>query len=126
MSNHYLNPLQIENYKTKIEKNMEDAKQLTKAAYHEAISDNEKTSDASDQGTQFEKQNTKIALGNHSNIAIIAMKKALEEFDPEFYGYCEECGVEIGVGRLDINPSVDKCCECQGIEEQKARNFMKL
>ncbi|PPK20375.1 hypothetical protein CSC88_30935, partial [Klebsiella pneumoniae] len=32
-------------------------------------------------------------------------------------GYCEFCGVEIGIGRLEARPTVDLCIDCKTLAE---------
>lgn len=123
MSSHYLSDEKIQYYKQKLKDNILSKQKLTDKAFHEAMHDNEKTSDIADQGSQFETQSNNIALGNHGKIILARMKKALEEFDTEEFGYCVTCGIEIGEKRLDIDPSVDKCLECQEITEKKSHLY---
>lgn len=52
-----------------------------------------------------------------------SVKKALTKFDEDEYGYCEECGVEIGVKRLLINPALPLCFDCADIKERKAHQY---
>lgn len=37
---------------------------------------------------------------------------ALKHMDEDEYGWCAECGNEIGEGRLDANPTAPLCVEC--------------
>jgi DnaK suppressor protein len=37
---------------------------------------------------------------------------ALENIEKGVYGICEECGKEISIDRLKINPSAQKCMDC--------------
>jgi DnaK suppressor protein len=38
---------------------------------------------------------------------------ALKRMDSGDYGICVECGTEIAPERLDINPAVERCIDCQ-------------
>ena len=33
------------------------------------------------------------------------------------YGYCDACGAEIGIRRLEARPTADKCIDCKTFEE---------
>ena len=37
------------------------------------------------------------------------------------YGYCETCGVEIGLGRLEARPTATLCLDCKMLDEIKER-----
>ena len=37
------------------------------------------------------------------------------------YGYCETCGIEIGLGRLEARPTATLCLDCKVLDEIKER-----
>ncbi|MDE0309544.1 MAG: RNA polymerase-binding protein DksA [Acidiferrobacterales bacterium] len=37
------------------------------------------------------------------------------------YGYCESCGIEIGLGRLEARPTAILCLDCKVLDEIKER-----
>lgn len=37
------------------------------------------------------------------------------------YGYCETCGVEIGIARLEARPTAGQCIDCKTLEEIKEK-----
>ena len=39
------------------------------------------------------------------------------------YGYCEICGVEIGIKRLEARPTATLCIDCKNLEEIKERQY---
>ena len=40
------------------------------------------------------------------------------------YGFCETCGIEIGLDRLHVRPTASKCVECQTISELKEKHMI--
>jgi DnaK suppressor protein len=40
------------------------------------------------------------------------LRAALERIDDGDFGTCEDCGEEIGAGRLDLDPGVTRCISC--------------
>lgn len=52
---------------------------------------------------------------------IAKIDAALGRLDAGEYGYCEDCGVEIGVGRLQARPTATLCIDCKELEEIRAR-----
>lgn len=47
--------------------------------------------------------------------------EALHTLETGEYGYCESCGAEIGLGRLDARPTATLCIECKTAEEKRER-----
>ncbi len=43
--------------------------------------------------------------------------EALESLDNGEYGYCNDCGAEIGIRRLEARPTATQCIDCQTSEE---------
>ena len=41
------------------------------------------------------------------------------------YGYCDSCGVEIGLKRLEARPTATMCIDCKTLEEMRERQVAK-
>jgi DnaK suppressor protein len=41
------------------------------------------------------------------------------------YGYCESCGVEIGLKRLEARPTATMCIDCKTLEEHREKQIGK-
>ena len=54
-----------------------------------------------------------IAFGDYGLMAL----------DNGDYGYCEVCGVEIGVRRLEARPTATLCIDCKTLDEIKERHL---
>ena len=42
----------------------------------------------------------------------VALRAALERLAGEDFGWCEDCGEFIGLKRLDLDPTLQRCVEC--------------
>jgi DnaK suppressor protein len=49
--------------------------------------------------------------------------EALERIDSGEYGYCEVCGVEIGVERLEARPTAELCIDCKTLDEIREKQM---
>ena len=47
-------------------------------------------------------------------IEISRIKNALKRLDEDEYGFCVECGEDISVKRLEIDPAATHCIKCAG------------
>jgi dnaK suppressor protein homolog len=48
------------------------------------------------------------------------MKKieyTLKKLDTDDFGYCDSCGEEIGIRRLEARPTADLCIDCKTLAE---------
>lgn len=43
---------------------------------------------------------------------VAGLSAALARIDDDEFGYCEDCGDEIAVRRLELNPTVTRCISC--------------
>ena len=51
--------------------------------------------------------------------------ETLRNIDNEEYGYCEGCGVEIGLKRLEARPTATLCIDCKTLDELRERQVAK-
>ena len=47
--------------------------------------------------------------------------ESLELINNGEYGYCETCGVEIGLKRLEARPTATQCIDCKSLDEIKEK-----
>ena len=51
--------------------------------------------------------------------------ETLGRIDAEDYGFCDKCGVEIGLKRLEARPTATLCIDCKELEEMRERQVAK-
>ena len=49
--------------------------------------------------------------------------ESLDRIDEGEYGYCESCGVEIGVQRLEARPTAELCIDCKTLDEIREKQM---
>jgi DnaK suppressor protein len=49
--------------------------------------------------------------------------ESLMNLDNDEYGYCEACGVEIGIRRLEARPTATQCIDCKTLEEIREKQM---
>ena len=47
----------------------------------------------------------------------------IERLDQDDYGYCDTCGIEIGLRRLEARPTATQCVDCKALDEIKERQL---
>ena len=44
---------------------------------------------------------------------ISKIEMSLKDIDDDLYGFCETCGIEIGIKRLEARPTATQCIDCK-------------
>jgi DnaK suppressor protein len=74
-------------------------------------------------------QETDIAIELRNRDRERKLIKKIEEtiahIDSSDYGYCNGCGVEIGIKRLEARPTATLCIDCKTLEEVRERQVAK-
>ena len=52
---------------------------------------------------------------------ISKIELSLKDIEDVLYGYCETCGVEIGIKRLEARPTATQCIDCKTVDEIKEK-----
>ncbi len=60
-----------------------------------------------------------LLLSHRDREKLFAINEGLEKIKEGSYGICEECGEQIGAGRLKVMPLAKCCVECQGKIEKE-------
>jgi DnaK suppressor protein len=51
--------------------------------------------------------------------------ETIARIDKDDYGYCENCGVEIGLKRLEVRPTATLCIDCKTLEELREKQVAR-
>ena len=49
----------------------------------------------------------------------------IDSIDSDDYGYCDTCGIEIGLKRLEARPTATLCIDCKTLDEIRERQLAK-
>ena len=77
--------------------------------------------DPADRATQEEEFSLELRTRDRERKLIKKIESTLELIDQDDYGYCDACGVEIGIKRLEARPTATLCIDCKTLEEIKER-----
>lgn len=81
--------------------------------------------DPNDRATQESDMALELRNRDRERKLIKKINDTLARIDSEDYGYCESCGVEIGLERLQARPTATLCVECKTLEEIRERQIAK-
>lgn len=79
--------------------------------------------DPADRATQEEEFSLELRARDRERKLIKKIEESLKQIESDEYGYCEACGVEIGIRRLEARPTATLCIDCKTLEEVKERQM---
>jgi DnaK suppressor protein len=81
--------------------------------------------DPADRASQEEEFSLELRTRDRERKLIRKIDKALDSIDEDDFGYCEACGVEIGIRRLEARPTATLCIDCKTLAEIKEKQTGK-
>jgi len=85
--------------------------------------DAENYADPNDRASQEEEFSLELRTRDRERKLIKKIEKTIELIEKDDYGFCETCGIEIGVRRLEARPTADLCIDCKTLAEIKERQI---
>lgn len=77
--------------------------------------------DPNDRATQESEFTMELRARDRERKLIKKIDESLESIESGEYGYCEECGVNIGIRRLEARPTATLCIDCKSLDEIRER-----
>ncbi|MCK0715089.1 MULTISPECIES: RNA polymerase-binding protein DksA [Chromohalobacter] len=79
--------------------------------------------DPADRATQEEGFNLELRTRDRERKLLKKINETIENIDEDDYGFCEACGVEIGIRRLEARPTATLCVDCKTLSELKEKQL---
>ena len=80
-------------------------------------------SDPADRATQEEEFTLELRARDRERKLIRKIDKTIARVDADDYGYCDACGIEIGLQRLEVRPTAELCIDCKTTQEIKEKQI---
>jgi DnaK suppressor protein len=77
--------------------------------------------DPSDRASQEEEFALELRTRDRERKLIKKIDESLKDLESGDYGFCETCGIEIGIRRLEARPTATQCIDCKELEERKEK-----
>ena len=79
--------------------------------------------DPADRASQEEEFSLELRTRDRERKLIRKINQALDSIEKEEYGWCEACGIEIGIRRLEARPTATLCIDCKTLQEIKEKQW---
>jgi DnaK suppressor protein len=77
--------------------------------------------DPADRATQEEEFSLELRTRDRERKLIKKIDSTVERIEQDDYGFCDACGVEIGIQRLEARPTANLCIDCKTLDEIKEK-----
>ena len=77
--------------------------------------------DPADRASQEEEFSLELRARDRERKLIKKIDETLQLIEDEDYGWCDSCGVEIGIRRLEARPTATLCIDCKTLAEIKEK-----
>ena len=81
--------------------------------------------DPNDRATQESDISLELRNRDRERKLIKKIDEIIARIDKDDYGYCENCGVEIGLKRLEARPTATLCIDCKTLDELREKQVGK-
>lgn len=120
----YMNELQRAHFKSILRNWKSDLMQEVDRTVNHMKDEAANFPDPADRATQEEEFSLELRTRDRERKLIKKIDSTMELIDSNDYGYCEACGVEIGIQRLEARPTATQCIDCKTLAEIKERQEM--
>ncbi len=79
--------------------------------------------DPNDRATQESEFSMELRARDRERKLIKKIDESIRHLDNDEFGYCEACGVEIGVKRLEARPTATLCIDCKILDEIREKQM---
>lgn len=119
----YMNPAQEAHFRTILNSWRQELMEEVDRTVGHMKSDSVHCPDPNDRATQEADIGLELRTRDRERKLLGKIDQTLRKLDDHDYGFCERCGVEIGIRRLEARPTADLCIDCKTRAEQHEKQL---
>jgi len=113
----YMNDEQIQHFRDLLRAWKMELMQEVDRTVHHMQDEAANFPDPNDRATQESEFSLELRTRDRERKLIKKIDESFALLDTGEYGYCETCGIEIGVRRLEARPTATQCIDCKTLDE---------
>jgi len=119
----YMNKRQVEHFREILTTWKKELMEEVDRTVHHMQDDAANFPDPNDRATQESEFSMELRARDRERKLIRKIEESIRNLDNDEFGYCEACGVEIGVKRLEARPTATLCIDCKVLDEIRERQM---
>ena len=121
----YMNTRQLAYFKKMLEEMKHELSQDIDRTVHTMQDEATIFADPNDRASQESDMSLELRNRDRERKLIKKIDETIARIDQGEYGYCDSCGVEIGLKRLEVRPTATLCIDCKTLDELRERQVAK-
>ena len=121
----YMNAKQLAHFRKMLEAWKAELSQDIDTTLHSMQDEQTVFADPNDRATQESDMALELRNRDRERKLMKKIGETIAKIDSGDYGYCESCGVEIGLDRMQARPTATLCIDCKTLEEIRERQIAK-
>jgi DnaK suppressor protein len=119
----YMNDRQVEHFRNILLSWKRSLMEEVDRTVHHMQDDAANFPDPNDRATQESEFSMELRARDRERKLIKKIEESIRNLDNEEFGYCEACGVEIGIKRLEARPTATLCIDCKILDEIREKQM---
>lgn len=119
----YMNPKQEEHFRGILQAWKKELMEEVDRTVDHMKDDAANFPDPNDRATQESEFSLELRTRDRERKLLKKIDETLKQLDEHEYGYCESCGIEIGLRRLEARPTATLCIDCKTLDEIREKQM---
>ncbi|CAL4320652.1 RNA polymerase-binding protein DksA [Buchnera aphidicola] len=120
----YMNINQINHFKKILNAFRDSLKKEVRSTIYNMCNENTNFPDPIDRATQEEEFNILLRNRHREHKLLKKIERTIKKIISNDFGYCETCGIEIGIRRLEVYPTASLCIDCKTLAEIREKQMI--
>lgn len=113
----YMNPKQHEHFRKILSAWRQELLDEVSRTVHSMQDETENHPDPNDRASQETDISLELRSRDRERKLIKKIDESIDLIETSDYGYCDSCGIEIGIQRLEARPTATMCIDCKTLDE---------
>ncbi|KAA3625955.1 MAG: RNA polymerase-binding protein DksA [Proteobacteria bacterium] len=119
----YMNEAQEDHFRAILRAWRDELYDDTSRTVHHMQDEASNLPDPNDRASQETDRSLELRTRDRERKLIKKIDESLGNIDSGDYGFCETCGVEIGIRRLEARPTATQCIDCKTLSEIREKQL---
>ncbi len=121
----YMNPQQLDHFRAILNNIKSGLSEDIDRTVHTMQDEATVFADPNDRASQESDVSLELRNRDRERKLIKKIEEMLAKIDSGDYGFCENCGVEIGLNRLEARPTATLCIDCKTLDEIREKQVAR-
>ena len=119
----YMNKAQREHFREILQAWKDELMEEVDRTLHHMQDEAANFPDPNDRASQESEFSLELRTRDRERKLLKKINETLSRLDNDDFGFCDTCGVEIGIRRLEARPTASQCVDCKTLDEIREKQL---